>query len=60
VVECFLDAVEEAEDLKVIVTGTLLINYLHAHVLFDSGVTHSFINPKFVKELACKSEEMDT
>ena len=41
------------------VSGTLLINHLCAHVLFNSGATHSFVNPSFAKKLASKHSEMD-
>ena len=34
------------------VTGTLLVDKLKARVLFDSGATHSFVSPYFVKTLA--------
>ena len=50
---------EEAEDPTVTVSGTLLIKHLYAHVLFDSGATHSFVNPAFAKELASKPSEMN-
>ena len=49
----------EAEDLTATVSGTLLIKHLNAHVLFDSGATHSFVNPSFAKKLANKPSEMD-
>jgi len=50
---------EEAEDPTVTVSGTLLIKHLYAHVLFDSGSTHSFVNPIFAKKLASRPDEMD-
>ena len=34
------------------VIGILLVDKLKARVLFDSGATHSFISPYFVKTLA--------
>ena len=34
------------------VTSTLLVDKVKARVLFDSGATHSFILPYFVKTLA--------
>ena len=34
------------------VTGTLLVDKLKARVLFDLGVTHSFISPYFAKTLS--------
>jgi len=50
---------DEAENLTITVSGTLLIKHLYAHVLFDSGATHSFVNPVFVKKLTNKPSEMD-
>jgi len=50
---------EETENSIAIITGTLHVNHLCAHVLFDAGATCAFINPKFAKKLACKSKEMD-
>jgi len=50
---------KEVEDPTVAVSGTLLIKHLYAHVLFDSGTTHSFVNPAFAKKLASKRSEMD-
>ena len=37
----------EAEALPDVVTGTFLINSLHAKVLFDSGANFSFVSPSF-------------
>ena len=50
---------DEAENLTTTVLGTLLVKHLYAHVLFDSGATHSFVNPIFAKKLASKPNEMD-
>ena len=41
------------------VSGTLLVNHLFTRVLFDAGVTHSFINPANAMRLACEPDEMD-
>jgi len=49
----------EAEDLTATVSSTLLVKHLYAHVLFDSGATHSFINPNFARKLASKPSEMN-
>ena len=49
----------EAEDRIATVSGTLLINHFCAHVLFDSGATHSCVNPVFAKKLASSPDEMD-
>ena len=54
----YLDG-EEIENPTAIVSGTLLINNPYAHVLFDSGATHSFVNPIFAKKLASKPNEID-
>jgi len=50
---------EEAENPTATVSGTLLINHLYTHVLFDSRATHSFLNPIFAKKFASKPDEMD-
>ena len=39
--------------------GILLVNHLYTHILFDYGITHSFINPKFAKKHTDKPDEMD-
>ena len=39
--------------------GTLLVNHLYAHILFDSEATHSFANSEFAKKLASKPDVMD-
>jgi hypothetical protein len=39
---------EEAQGDKDIVLGTFLINSVHATVLFDSEVSHSFITEQFM------------
>jgi len=49
----------KAKNPTTTVSGTLLIKHLYAHVLFDSGATHSFVNPSFAKKLASKPSEMD-
>ena len=41
------------------VTGTLLINSVPAYVLFDCGVSHSFVAKKFAKYLCMSPEWMD-
>jgi len=50
---------EEAEGPTVTVSGTLPIDHLYTHVLFQSGVMHSFVNPVFTKKLASRPDEMD-
>jgi hypothetical protein len=39
---------EEAQGDKDVVLGTFLINSVHATVLFDSEVSHSFITEQFM------------
>ena len=38
---------EEVENPTATVSGTLLVNHIYIHVLFDSGATHSIVNPVF-------------
>ena len=38
---------EDAQTSNAVVTGTILVSSVYAHVLFDSGVTHSFVSTKF-------------
>ena len=42
-----------------VVSGTLLVNTLPTHVLFDAGATNSFINLATAKGLTYKLDEMD-
>nr|XP_027076961.1 uncharacterized protein LOC113700701 [Coffea arabica] len=49
----------EAEVSGDVVTGTLLINSVPAYVLFDCGVSHSFVGRKFAKYLCMPPEWMD-
>jgi hypothetical protein len=46
---------EEVRVATDVVTGTLLINNLNVHVLFDPGVTHSFIARKIFNKLGKRS-----
>ena len=41
----------KAEASGDIVTGTLLINFVPTYMLFDCGVSHSFVAKKFAKHL---------
>jgi hypothetical protein len=41
-------AVEEAQEAPDVVIGMFLVNYTSAVVLFDSGVSHSFISAAYV------------
>ena len=40
----FQMSVEEARETADVVSGTFLVNYLHARVLFDSGADRSFVS----------------
>ncbi|XP_075507620.1 uncharacterized protein LOC142544460 [Primulina tabacum] len=42
---------EQADDSNDVVEGTILINEMSSYVLFDFGVTHSFISKRFTKKL---------
>ena len=39
---------EEAEVADGVVTGTILVQSIPAHVLFNSGAAHSFISANFI------------
>src|SRR5664279_424565 len=41
---------EEAQESPDVVLGTFLVNSVHAHVLFDSRASHSFVTQDFVKK----------
>jgi len=55
----WLEAKDQTQDLSVAVISTLLVNQLYAHVLFNLGATHSFVNTEFAKKLVSKFEKMD-
>ena len=40
---------KRADDMDTVVAGTLPVLGFHAFVLFDSGSTHLFISPTFVR-----------
>ncbi|XP_077239745.1 uncharacterized protein LOC143880653 [Tasmannia lanceolata] len=42
-----------------VVTGTLSVSSKNAHILFDSGSTHSFVSPKFAKHLSIPLHKLD-
>ncbi|XP_010684565.1 uncharacterized protein LOC104899127 [Beta vulgaris subsp. vulgaris] len=46
---------EEVEADDIVITGTFPVNSIPAHVLFDSGASHSFISTLFAKSLKAKS-----
>ena len=47
------------EDPYAVISGTLLVNTLPVIVLFDSGATHSFINPDTASRMNCECTELD-
>ena len=48
------EAVKDAD----VVAGTLLVNYMHAKVLIDSGATKSVISELFASKLNCPVEPL--
>ncbi|XP_028102655.1 uncharacterized protein LOC114301902 [Camellia sinensis] len=50
---------EEAEVAPSVVQGTLLISFVPVRVLIDSGSTHSFAAPKFLRCLSIPCEPLD-
>ena len=51
---------QEAQTATNVVTGTFTIEHMHARTLFDSGATHSFISPYFVKKLSKESRIIES
>ena len=45
---------DEAQNAPAVIEGTLYISCGIAHVLVDSGSTHSFVSPKYVRWLSVK------
>ncbi|XP_073300244.1 uncharacterized protein [Primulina huaijiensis] len=50
---------EEADNSNDAIAGTILINNIHAYVLFDSGATHSFMSKRFAKKLGAKPNNLE-
>jgi len=50
---------ETEDDPHAMLSGTIFVNHLSTQVLFNVGVTHSFINPATANRLACKLDDMD-
>ena len=46
------------DDPHEVVVGTYPVNALFTRILFDTGATHSFINPATASRLACHLNEM--
>ena len=49
------DAIRDAD----VIAGTLSLNSISAHVLFDSGATKSFISQEFARKLNLKAEPLE-
>ncbi|XP_075473949.1 uncharacterized protein LOC142505008 [Primulina tabacum] len=49
---------EEANNANDVVAGTILINKMHAYVLFDCGATHSFVSKIFAKKQKLEGETL--
>ena len=41
---------QDAQASNIVVSGILLLSSVYAHVLFDSGATHSFVSSIFVQK----------
>ncbi|XP_073291078.1 uncharacterized protein [Primulina huaijiensis] len=50
---------EEADNSNDVVADTILINNIPAYVLFDYGVTHSFMSKRFAKNLGAKPDNLE-
>ena len=49
---------QDAQASNTVVAGTITINSHKAHMLFDSGSTHSYISPKFARKLNVMHEKL--
>ena len=49
----------QAENSPSVVSGNILISGIPAHVLIDSGATHSFASLKYVRRLGKPLEQLD-
>jgi len=49
----------EEENPNAMISGTLLLEDVYIHTLFDLGATHSFETPKVASKLSCVLVEMD-
>ncbi|XP_043717500.1 uncharacterized protein LOC122665416 [Telopea speciosissima] len=50
---------EEAQFNPSVIIGMIFVCSLPAYVLFDSGVSHSFVSPSFVEKLPIESARME-
>ncbi|XP_073286357.1 uncharacterized protein [Primulina huaijiensis] len=50
---------EETDNSNDVVAGTMLINKIHAYVLFDCDTTHSFMSKRFAKKLGTKHDNLE-
>ncbi|XP_075483853.1 uncharacterized protein LOC142524010 [Primulina tabacum] len=55
-VRVFAMTQEEADDVNEVVSGTILIQKVHAYALFDCDATHSFVSKRLAKKLGLKPE----
>ena len=49
----------EEEDPNAVISGSLLLENVYVHALFDPGATHSFVTPEVASQLSCIPVEMD-
>jgi len=49
----------EEEDPNAVISGTLLLDNVYVHALFDPRATHSLVTPEVVFQLSCIPIEMD-
>ncbi|XP_075499174.1 uncharacterized protein LOC142537550 [Primulina tabacum] len=54
----FVITQEEVDNSNDVVSGTILINKMHAYVLFDCGATHLFVSKRFAKKLKLEGETL--
>nr|KAJ0192365.1 hypothetical protein LSAT_V11C800454700 [Lactuca sativa] len=50
---------QEAQETPDVVTGTFLVNSIHARVLFDSGANRSFVSSTFCKNLGRNAKTLE-
>ncbi|KAL7605412.1 hypothetical protein Lser_V15G19112 [Lactuca serriola] len=50
---------QEAQETPNVVTGTFLVNSIHARVLFDSSVNRSFVSTTFCKNLGRNAKTLE-
>ncbi|GKV05621.1 hypothetical protein SLEP1_g17608 [Rubroshorea leprosula] len=55
----FVITKQQAHNTPTIIKGKILISFGNAHVLIDSGSTHSFVSPKYVPFLHVEPETLN-